>query len=131
MVTCRFGVRRYANGRPDTCFEVFDRMTGATVASGMRRADAEADARRRNHDTSGPPTVPVCLEPAELVMLRSAIDACLAGADHHSRILVARAAQALDELRTELAHADRLIAEQQARIAGLYKLFTGWDGSDR
>jgi hypothetical protein len=77
----------------------------------MRRAEAEADARRRNHDTSGLSTVPVCREPAELVMPRSAIDACLAGAGHHSRILVARAAQALDELRTELIHADRLIAE--------------------
>ena len=34
------------------------------------------------------------------------------------------AAQALDELRSELAHADRLIAEQQAGVAKLYELFT-------
>ena len=129
METCRFGIRPHPNDGSDSCFEVFDRMTGAAVASGMRRAEAEADARRRNHDTSGPPTPTVCLDPAELAALRAAIDGYLAGAGHQSLILVARAAQALDELRAELSHADSLIAGQQARLAPLYGLFTGRAGS--
>jgi hypothetical protein len=35
-----------------------------------------------------------------------------------------RAAEALDELRAELAHADMLIAEQQARIETLERQIT-------
>jgi hypothetical protein len=88
MVTCRFGVRRQPNGGSDACFEVFDRMTGAPVGGGMRRAEAEDEARRRNHDTSGPPPVTVCLRPAEFDALRAAVDAYLAwAADRHARIL--------------------------------------------
>jgi hypothetical protein len=64
----------------------------------------------------------------EMAALRAALDACLAGAGHHSRILVARAAEALDDLRDQLAYADSLVAEQQARIIGLYDLFTGREG---
>ena len=37
-----------------------------------------------------------------------------------SRVVVAGAAIALDELREALAHADRLIAEAQARIGDVY-----------
>jgi hypothetical protein len=69
----------------------------------------------------------VCLGPAEIAALRAAIDACFAGAAYHSRVLVARAAQALDELRAELAHADSLIAEQQSRIENFYELLTRWE----
>jgi hypothetical protein len=88
MTTCRFGVRRYPNGGSALCFEVFDRMTRAAVASGMRRVEAEDDARRRNHDTSSPATVTVHLGPADLAALRAAIDAYLSRAgDHHARIL--------------------------------------------
>ena len=123
MVTCRFGVRRQPDGGSDACFDVFDRMTGATVASGMRRAEAEADARHRNQDTSGPP--------AELAALQATIDAYVTRIGLCSRALVAQAAQALEELRTQLADADRLVGEQQARIADLYKLFTGEDGDRR
>jgi hypothetical protein len=129
VVTRRFGVRPYANGGSDSYFEVFDRMTGAAVASGMSGAEAEVDARRRNDDTSSPPVLTVRLDPAELAALRAAIDAVLARAGDHSRILVAQAAEALDGLRAQLAHADNLIAEQQARFAELYKLFTGWEGA--
>jgi hypothetical protein len=122
MVTCRFGVRRSPNGGPESCFEVFDRMTGAAVASGMGRVEAEADARRRNQDTSGSA---VCSDLLEFAALRTAIDGYLARAGRHARILVARAAQALDELRAELAQADRLVADQQARIGELYELLPG------
>ncbi len=86
--TCRFGVRRYPNGGSAACYEVFDRMTGAAMASGMRRVEAEDDARRRNHDLSGPATVTVCLSPAELAALRAAVDAYLTRpGGHHARIL--------------------------------------------
>ena len=102
METCRFGVRRETNGGSDACFEVFDRVTGAAVASGMRRVEAEAEAHRRNHDTSSWPPAAVRLAPVELAGLRA-----------------------------ELAHADRLVAEQQARIGKLYELFTGRDGDRR
>ncbi len=61
--TCRFGVRRYPNGGSAACYEVFDRMTGAAMASGMRRVEAEDDARRRNHDPSGPTAVTVSSAP--------------------------------------------------------------------
>ncbi len=81
-----------------------------------------------HHETGGPVVVPGCLDPAEVLALRAAIGAFLARAGHHSRTLVARAAEALDDLRDELAHADRLIAEQQDRIAKLDHLFTGWEG---
>ncbi len=88
MQTCRFGVRPYANGGSPISFEVFDRMTGAAVGGGMRRAEAEDQARGRNHDTSGPSTVTLYLRPAELDALRAAVDAYLAwAADRHSRIL--------------------------------------------
>jgi hypothetical protein len=86
------------------------------------------DTRHHNHDTSGPPTVTRCLHSADVAALRAIVDACLAGASDHSRTLVARAASALDDLRSELAEADRLIAGQQARLAELYELFAGWDG---
>ena len=129
MVTCRFGVRPEPNGGSDFGFEVFDRMTGAAVASGMRQAEAEADARRRNHDTSGPPVV--WPDPPELAVLRTVIDRYVTRAARHSRILVAQAAQALDELRAELAHAERAIAEHQARIGQLYKLFPDPDADVR
>ena len=86
--------------------------------------EAEDDAHRRDQDTSGTPAATVCLGPAELSALRAAIDACLVGAGHHSRILVARAGEALDDLREELAAAERLIAAQQARMKELYDLFT-------
>jgi hypothetical protein len=128
METCRFGVRPCPRGGSDACFEVFDRVTGTAVASGMCRVEAEAEARRRNHDASGSPAPGVRLAPVELAALRTAIDVYLAGASHHSLALVAQAAEALDELRAELAHADRLVAEQQVRIGRLYELFTGRDG---
>ena len=124
----RFGVRPYPNSGSDS-YEVVDRMTGTTVASGMRRVEAEDDARRRNHGDTGPPALAGFLDPAEVAGLRAAVDACLARAGRHSRILVARAAEALDDLREEFAHADSLIAEQQARIGKLYNLFTGSEGA--
>ncbi len=65
---------------------------------------------------------------AEIAALRAAIDACLARAGHHARVRVARAAEALDDLRHQLGHTDRLIAEEQARIVKLYDLFTGPEG---
>jgi hypothetical protein len=129
VVTCRFGVRPSPISRLDSGFEVFDRATGAAVASGMARAEAEAEARRRNHDSSGPPAV--CVDPPELAGLRGAVDAYLARAGDHSRSILARAAQALDELRAELAHADRLVAEEQARLERLYELCTAWDRRGR
>jgi hypothetical protein len=54
MQTNRFGVRPLvqANGGPRR-FEIFDRCTGAAIATGMHRAEAERDARSRNGDTSG------------------------------------------------------------------------------
>jgi hypothetical protein len=42
---------------------------------------------------------------------------------------VARAAEALDELRTELTRVDRLLADQQVRIAKLYPLPSGIEAS--
>ena len=131
METCRFGVRRYPNNGSEACFEIFDRVTGTAVASGLCRVEAEAEARRRNHHASGSPAAAVLLAPVELAGLRAAVDAYLAGVGHRSRVLVARAAEALDELRAELAHADRVVAEQQARIGELYELFTGRDGDRR
>jgi hypothetical protein len=86
MQTCRFGVRRYPSEGSGACFEVFDRMTGAAVAAGMRRGEAEAEARRRNDDTSAP-AVTVCLGPADFAALRAAVDAYLADASHPLRIL--------------------------------------------
>jgi hypothetical protein len=117
-MTCRFSVRAHRADGSDSCFEVFDRTTGAAVTWGLARAEAEAEARRRNHDTSSPPAVSV--EPPELAGLRAAVDAYLARAGQHSRVVIARAAQALDDLREALAHADRLIAEAQARIGDVY-----------
>jgi hypothetical protein len=73
--TCRFGIRRYPNGGSAACFEVFDRMTGAAVASGMRRVEAEDDARRRNQDLSRPAAMTLHLGPADLAALRAAVDA--------------------------------------------------------
>jgi hypothetical protein len=85
--TCRFGVRRYPNGGSAACFEVFDGMTGSAVASGLRRVEAEDDARRRNHDPRGPAGAALCLTPAELAALRAVVDAYLVRASGHSRIL--------------------------------------------
>jgi hypothetical protein len=74
--TTQFGVRPCGrlNGDPKR-FEVFDRRTGNTVVSGLRRDEAEADARRRNHDGSGPTGMAVCLGPWEVAALRNAIEA--------------------------------------------------------
>jgi hypothetical protein len=77
MQTCGFGVRPYPNAGSSARFEVFDRMTGAAVASGMRRPEAEQEARRRNHDTSGP-AVTLRLVPAEVAALQDALDVSLA-----------------------------------------------------
>jgi hypothetical protein len=72
MQTNRFGVRRTP---VPGCFEVFDRVTGVAVASGMRRAEAESDARRRNDDTSGPDPMTLRLGPPEVSALRDAVGA--------------------------------------------------------
>jgi hypothetical protein len=48
------------------------------------------------------------------------VDVYLTRAGQHSRVVVAGAAQALDEVREALAHADRLIAEAQVRIGEVY-----------
>jgi hypothetical protein len=117
VVTCRFGVRAHRSGS-DLCFEVFDRTTGAAVAWGMGRAEAEAEARRRNHDTSGPPAVSV--EAPLLGEPGAGVEASLAGPGQDFRVVVARVAQALDEAREVLAHADRLIVEAQGRIGDVY-----------
>jgi hypothetical protein len=85
--TTQFGVRPFGclNGDPKR-FEVFDRRTGNAVVSGLRRDEAEADARRRNHDRSGPTGMAVCLGPLEVAALRKAIEAYLfldtTGPDH-------------------------------------------------
>ena len=130
-MTCRFGVRRQDDDGSVSLFEVFDRATGAAVASGMTRADAEAEARRRNDDTSGPAPClqqpnPARVQPpaANASLPQAEVQAC-AGRD--CRVVVARAAQALDELRDALAHVDRLIAEQQHRLEELYEPFTARD----
>jgi hypothetical protein len=47
MQTCRFGIRPYLNGGSPSRWEVFDRMTGAAVASGMRRPGSHASAVTR------------------------------------------------------------------------------------
>jgi hypothetical protein len=59
----------------------------AVVAAGMRRVEPEDDARRRNQDTCGPAFVTMRLGPAELTALRIALDAYLAEASDHHRIL--------------------------------------------
>jgi hypothetical protein len=76
----------------------------------------------------GAPAVMVGRDPTEIAALRAAVDALLARAHPHCQSLVARAAEALDDLREELARADGLIAEQQERIGGLYELFGGREG---
>lgn len=78
MQTNRFGVRPLvgANGGPGR-FEVFDRRSGAAVATGMRRTEAELDARSRNGDPSGPTPVTLRLGPAEVSALREAVEAFL------------------------------------------------------
>ena len=48
MQTNRFGVRPFYGAGDRGWFEVFDRVTGAAVVSGLRRAEAEGGARRRN-----------------------------------------------------------------------------------
>ncbi len=72
----QFGVRVFGrlNGDPKRV-EVFDRRTGKTGVSGLRREEAEVDARRRNHDCSGPRGMAVCLDPVEVAALRNAIEA--------------------------------------------------------
>ena len=90
MQTNRFGVRRVPGAAVSGCFEVFDRVTGGAVASGMRRTEAESEARRRNDDTSGPDPMTLRLGPPEVSALRQAIDAYMAreGIDRcHHRIL--------------------------------------------
>jgi hypothetical protein len=77
MQTNRFGVRPSSGAVPGP-FEVFDRATGAAVASGMRRAEAESEARRRNDDPSGPTPMTLRLGPPEVLALRQAIDAYMA-----------------------------------------------------
>ncbi len=116
MMTCRFGVCPYPNGSA-SWFEVFDRTTGAAVARGLTRSHAEIEARRRNHDTSGPPVL--YLGPPDVAQLRRG--------EQQTRAVLARAAQALDELRDALAHADRLIAQQQHQLGELYDLLTSGD----
>jgi hypothetical protein len=50
MQTHRFGVRPFDGAAVPRCFEVFDRVTGAAVAPGMRRAEAESEGTgRRDH----------------------------------------------------------------------------------
>ena len=75
MQTSRFGVRQVSEAAVPGSFEVFDRATGAAVASGMRRAEAEGEARRRNQDTSGATPMTLRLGPPEVSALRQAIDA--------------------------------------------------------
>jgi hypothetical protein len=75
MQTNRFGVRRTA---VPGCFEVFDRVTGVAVASGMRRDEAESDARRRNEDPSAPHSMTLHLGPPEVLALRDAVGAYMA-----------------------------------------------------
>jgi hypothetical protein len=100
MMTCRYGVRPYPDGRAGSSFEVFDRMTGAAVATGMRRVEAEDDARRRNHDTSGR-GMTVRLGAREVTVLQHALDVALA---------------------FRVAGQDRHILED------LYVLFASWEG---
>jgi hypothetical protein len=73
--TTRFGVRPFVrlNGEPKR-FEVFDRRTGETVVSRLRRDEAECEARRRNHDDSGPLDMMVRLNPLQLSALRNAVE---------------------------------------------------------
>ena len=84
MVTSRFGVR------PDGaegCFEVFDRRTNVPVATGLRRSEAEAEARARNGDTSGPTALRLHLAPVEVCALREAVQAHLETSDEHQTTL--------------------------------------------
>ncbi len=97
MQTNRFGVRRTP---VPGCFEVFDRVTGVAVASGMRRDEAESDARRRNDDTSSPDAMTLRLGPPEVSALREAVGAYLT--------------------RQGLGRRDHRILE------GLYALFSAW-----
>jgi hypothetical protein len=74
MQTNRFGVRLVAGAGNPGAFEVFDRATGVAVASGMRRTEAQTEARRRNGDTSGSTPMTLRLGPPEVSALRRAID---------------------------------------------------------
>jgi hypothetical protein len=67
---------------------------------------------------------------AEMAGLGAALDAGLGGTGD-PRVLVARTAEALDDLRDALARAESLVAEQQARISALYELYTGREGDRR
>jgi hypothetical protein len=87
MPMCCFVVRPDPNGGSGDCFEVFDPMTGVVVVSGVRRVEADDDARRRDHDTSGPPVLTLYLGPAEFAALRAAVDAYLNRTSHHERVL--------------------------------------------
>jgi hypothetical protein len=86
MQTNRFGVRPFSGAGGPGWFEVFDRVSGASVVSGLRRTEAEGDARRRNQDTSGSTPMNLHLGPLEVSALRDAIDAYMAldvaGRDH-------------------------------------------------
>jgi hypothetical protein len=70
------------------------------VASGMRRDEAESDARRRNDDTSGPDPMTLHLGPREVSALRAAVGAYLT--------------------REDIGRRDHRILE------ALYALFTAW-----
>ena len=100
MQTSRFGVRPFSGAGGPGWFEVFDRVTGGAVVSGLRRAEAEGDARRRNQDTSGSTSMNLHLGPLEVSALRDAIDAYMA---------------------LEIGGRDHRILED------LYALFAGWE----
>ncbi len=80
------GVRPYPNGNSGSNLEVFDRRTGAAVASGRRRAEAEREARKRNHDASGPAEMTLCLGRPQITALQEALETYMAfrvaGQDH-------------------------------------------------
>jgi hypothetical protein len=103
MQTCQFGVRPYPNGGSAARYEVFDRMTGAAVATAMQRLDAEREARTRNRDASGGAAMTVHLGPAEIAALQDALHVYMA---------------------YDIAGRDRPILED------LYALFTSWRAGD-
>jgi hypothetical protein len=79
MQVNRVGVRlrlRAADG-PGR-FEVFDRRSGADVATGMRRYEAERDPRSRKGEPFGPTPIMLRLGPTEVSALRAAAEAFLA-----------------------------------------------------
>jgi hypothetical protein len=103
LTTCRFGVRLHSNGGSASRFEVLDRATGAAVATGMVRVEVGREARRRNHDRSGPAAMTMRLGRAEVAALQVALDVYMA---------------------FQIAGQDRPILED------LYVLFTSWQAGD-